>query len=543
MRRPLLLSLLLASLSSQPIAAQTPFVESIEVRITNVDVAVTDRSGRPITGLTRDDFQIFENGKAQPITNFSEVRSPVSARPGSRAESQDDDEIRSVPQNTVIFIDNESLDPFSRNNVLRSVSSMLRKSARPEQRFLIAVWRRSLHVVQPFTTNVDQIVATMDGLASEGGDAATQAFRQKTVFSQIDAAQSTSRLGIENAYDQAVSMAQDYASERAHDEIALLDAMKRLLATLGGLPGKKSLLFVGQQLPEYPGREAFLYVQQAFGNYQFNTAELRRNQESMLAAQREAIRVANTNEVTLYMIDAAHDDAGGAPADERAPWPVIGYSDATNTVAAFQRLARETGGLAAFGGRTYDRALQDIEQDFSFYYSLGYKTTDVKGERKIAVRLKNRDAIVRSRSTWVGKTTDQQLADQVVTQLFHKLPAGSLHIRLESGKPVRQGPNLWRVPIVVVFPASITLLPQGDHLAGGFAIYIAASDSEGGISPVSRQQHSIRMPAAKAENTAGRVYINKIEVVLREGVNTVSVAVQDTVGGATGLARMIVLAK
>jgi len=48
--------------------------------VTTVEVAVTvtDNSGRLITGLTKDDFEVFEDGDAQPVTQFSDVRTPVS---------------------------------------------------------------------------------------------------------------------------------------------------------------------------------------------------------------------------------------------------------------------------------------------------------------------------------------------------------------------------------------------------------------------------------------------------------------------------------
>ena len=48
--------------------------------VTTVEVAVsvTDGAGRLITGLTKDDFEIFEDGDAQPVTQFSDTRTPVS---------------------------------------------------------------------------------------------------------------------------------------------------------------------------------------------------------------------------------------------------------------------------------------------------------------------------------------------------------------------------------------------------------------------------------------------------------------------------------
>src|SRR5437764_15438931 len=53
--------------------------ESIEVRVVNVDVVVRDRAGKPVTGLTKADFEIFENGQKREITNLYEVRAPAPA--------------------------------------------------------------------------------------------------------------------------------------------------------------------------------------------------------------------------------------------------------------------------------------------------------------------------------------------------------------------------------------------------------------------------------------------------------------------------------
>ena len=48
------------------------------VDIVQVTVSVTDASGRLITGLTQGDFQIFEDGVEQTITQFTDKRVPVS---------------------------------------------------------------------------------------------------------------------------------------------------------------------------------------------------------------------------------------------------------------------------------------------------------------------------------------------------------------------------------------------------------------------------------------------------------------------------------
>jgi len=45
-----------------------------QVKAVLVDVVVTDRQGRPITGLQHDDFEMYENRKRQTIASFEEHR-------------------------------------------------------------------------------------------------------------------------------------------------------------------------------------------------------------------------------------------------------------------------------------------------------------------------------------------------------------------------------------------------------------------------------------------------------------------------------------
>lgn len=73
----LCLSFAFCILSCLLLAAQTaPFRARVD--IVQVTVSVTDASGRLITGLTKEDFQIFEDGVEQRITQFTDQRVPVS---------------------------------------------------------------------------------------------------------------------------------------------------------------------------------------------------------------------------------------------------------------------------------------------------------------------------------------------------------------------------------------------------------------------------------------------------------------------------------
>jgi len=67
------------------LAAVAAFVVSLpaqtfrgSVTTVEIPVTVTDSSNRLITGLTREDFEVFEDGDEQPVTQFSDKRTPVS---------------------------------------------------------------------------------------------------------------------------------------------------------------------------------------------------------------------------------------------------------------------------------------------------------------------------------------------------------------------------------------------------------------------------------------------------------------------------------
>lgn len=53
--------------------AQERFGESVQVTIVEVPVTVTDRAGKPIRGLTRENFTVLADGKAVPIEYFEVV--------------------------------------------------------------------------------------------------------------------------------------------------------------------------------------------------------------------------------------------------------------------------------------------------------------------------------------------------------------------------------------------------------------------------------------------------------------------------------------
>src|SRR5688572_32082033 len=67
----------LCLLGSAAVLGQTAAFRA-RLDLVQVTVSVTDASGRLITGLTKDDFQIWEDAVEQQITQFTDERVPVS---------------------------------------------------------------------------------------------------------------------------------------------------------------------------------------------------------------------------------------------------------------------------------------------------------------------------------------------------------------------------------------------------------------------------------------------------------------------------------
>src|SRR5437016_8532829 len=140
MRNSIVAALVL--LLALPVFPQQRLVETIEVRVANVDVVVRDRSGKPVTGLTKDDFDLYEDGVKQTITNIYEVRSDnatgAKLPPSESAAAPIPSELSQ--RRLVLFVDCASLQPARKRLVLASVEKFVDRM-QPEDQAMLVAWR------------------------------------------------------------------------------------------------------------------------------------------------------------------------------------------------------------------------------------------------------------------------------------------------------------------------------------------------------------------------------------------------------------------
>jgi VWFA-related protein len=540
---------LLAALSAHAQAAPTPpappaqdsYIESVNVSVVNVDVYVTDRSGQRIKGLTKDDFEITENGKTVAITNFYAVEGgkamlagdepipPPAAVPGAPARKV---EAPPLPEDQrlrlIVYIDNFNMQPFNRNRVMRELRVFLSQKVTKGDQVMLVTYDRSTHVRQTFTSDTDLINSSLieiEKISAQGVHAASE---RRDALRDIEESRSAS---------QAEGIARSYAESTFNDLSFSIDALKELVASLAGMPGRKAILYVSDGLQLIAGQDVYYAVQSKYGEQttslttavQYDTS--RRFNE--LAAQ------ANANRVTFYTIDAAGLRVNSSISAENQTAGQGIYIDSiqiSNLQAPLQMLAEKTGGVAIINRNEVLPALNKVAEDFGSYYSLGYTPTHYGDGRyyKIDVKMKRKDKslTVRHREGYRDKSFESRMTDGTLAVLNFPFQDNKFGLELDFGQPTAREDGLFLVPVVVKIPLSkLVLVPRDQTQEARVRLYIAAMDTEGGISDVQQVPLPISIPAADVQAAMGKHYAYSVNLLMRRGDQKVAVGVRDDVAG------------
>jgi VWFA-related protein len=530
-------------------------VENIDVRVIGVDVVVTDKKGNPITGLTKDDFEIYENGVPKPISNFYEIEgrkalnvstSVAPPVPGTPAPSVA--AVEPTPENMkrriILFIDNLSLAPFNRNRVFKDMKDFIKNVMRPGDEAMIATFNRSLKVRVPFTRDTVQLQQTLDVIAGESALGTNATSERRDTTSRIKDAQT---------YDEAVAAARAYSQSVEHDLRQSVTSINGLMQTLAGVEGKKILVLASEGFPMQPGREMFQYLeelQRERQGWQGGSSLLEGMQFDAGQLIRSVAQAANANDITMYTVHAGGLAAGmeGTSAENATPTSfTVSQATLSNSTDSLRLMADMTGGIATTQTNNFSQAFNRIQHDLDSYYSLGYRagTERVDRQRTLDVRVKNRNYIARARQTFVEKSPFAEMNDRVVANLLYRTKANDLKILVKSNTPKpTEDSDIFTVPVEVQIPMeSLTLLPQGEEYAGGFTVYVAVADKNGDMSEVQRRSHQVHVPSEKMKDIAGKYYTFQLDLVMLKGINKLSVGVIDDVSNVTGFSRDQILAQ
>jgi VWFA-related protein len=447
MRRPcdiktFVLCAALAGIATAPVASQTStpgFGEAVDVNVINVDVHVTDKNGRRIPGLRKEDFELFEDGKRVAITNFEAVERaatpapPQTPQPSATAQLPVDAPPPAAPDpgpapeplHLVIYVDNFNIRPAHRARALQQIRTFVERDLAPGDQVMVVTSELGLHIRQPFTTDRAAVSKALDGvtrLATYGGEidrsrrTALEAMYsiQRDAIAMSNAGPEGDEGGGEVPLDVPCSLRiadpiKGFAESARQEVMRTIGSLKLFVNSLSGLPGRKILIHVSDGITVTPGEELFQVLQELCGGGGVTSGLMGSSQDpatqpqdarqygarayqasqAMLDAQRystagewtELAAHANAHRVTLYTLQAsgaealASSQADSGPGDEALRLGTVTHIEVNNRRDSLSVLAADTGGRAVFNVNNLLPELARIQEDLGSYYSLAFTPT------------------------------------------------------------------------------------------------------------------------------------------------------------------------
>jgi VWFA-related protein len=527
-------------------ASELPFVEAVDVRVVNVEVYVEDSEGRRVTDLKKEDFEVFEDGRPMPLTNFYAVS-------GGRIEAEvaplAPPEIRTTPETTnpapvaavpvvpedqrlsvVAYVDNLHIRPFHRNRVLSNLRQFLRTQVPAGSRVALVTYDRDLHLRESFTTDIDRVVKATFEIEDLSALLVQKGTDRDEVVKHI--------LRTNTDEQSALDSAETYARAAYFDVDQSVRGMTSLVEMLAGLPGRKALVHVSDGIESRPGEDIFQLVQSQFSQSRTRTAiGFTSGRYDARALFRELVSKANANRVTFYTIEAAGLKATSTTSADRAGGTSTLEIDTTyhmNRQETLLFMADETGGLASINTSNFTGTFAKIAEDFNNYYSLGYRPAFGGDGRyhKIEVKLKRKGLKVRFRDGYRSKTLETRTAENALGALMYGLQANDLGIEVVLLDPfTSEGKTL--LPVEVRIPiGQITLLPHTGRSVGNVRVAIAVISEDGATSPVEQNLVPIEVPEKDLEIARGKFFVYSANLLMRKGRQKIAVSVRDEVSGS-----------
>ena len=542
---------------TEPAEAPTaePFFEAVHVEVVNIDVWVTDKQGKPVDGLGKDDFVVLQDGQPVEVTNFYAV---AGGRPVS--ESPDDDAPAPAPAPVVrhprsreplvapehrlwliVYIDNYNLDPIERDRVLPALETFLGRTLQTGDQAMIVTFKRSLDVRQPFTDQLAQLRSALGTLRKESGLAVVRDRERADTLQQIDQAGSGS---------SALTYARQYAEEQMNGVGYTVDALQRLIDTLAGLPGRKALLHVSSGIPMLAGEEMFHAVAEKHGLTQAYS-EIPRHDTTRRFER--VIRRANEQRVTFHTMDA-----GGLRGMEFGAAEYAGFVDMDlrstldsvvpeNLQSPLRLMANQTGGRAILNRNEVLPALDEVAQDFRSFYSLGVSSADVDSGRyhRLEVKLseRRRGVSLRHRGGYRSKSLDTRIRESLQSALLYAHQENRLDVVLRLGEARAQGDKgLYLLPIQVQVPLrDVVLLPtQTGKQEARLELFVGAVGQDSRPSAIQDTPFGVRLADEHVEAARSESLLHGHKLLLSRGRQKIGVAVLDLFSGQASVVTAFV---
>jgi len=303
-----------------------------------LDVVVTDKQGRIVTGLGKDDFHVFEDKAPQTILSLDQAESHLPPADLSIDSTAELDKLEpDVPVNIIVLDEVNTKfedEAFARYSIKKYLNSQTDTLALPTM--LVAVNLQRFMVLRDYTRSKKEILYALDH------HLATLPWQAKT---------------------------KSWVAEQFNASFLSLQEVAQATA---GHPGHKNMIWIGRGFPPI--------------NPEYLTPQA--NDELKVAIE-NCTNLLRDARVTLYTVDPAGIEVTPPDQDENGFYeddPFGGQVD-------FDAMATATGGKSFFGRNDVDKLIETSARDGASFYTLAYKPStaiqDAKAFRNIRIAMKD----------------------------------------------------------------------------------------------------------------------------------------------------------
>lgn len=516
-------------------------VVKVSTSLVQLDALVLDKKGSPVTDLTADDFEIYQDGKLQKITNFSYISRVSDSIATEQTLKKTDPKIPPVsfrPKEigrviTFVIDDGNPASTFSGMFAARQgLEKFVKEQMLPNDVVAIYRTRGGSSMLQQYTSDRNQLLQTI----------------RKIRWLPPQGAVGNTTGGTDEAGLGGELKVNGQPTESGRDKESLQKLMDFTLEKQSfGIFG--TLRYVIKGLYPLSGRKIIFLLSDSLINATLESDRLIK--ETAALANRASVVIHSIDVRGLEnpsIINAATDVEGVARA---------GGNSVTNTFMGRVRSdARRQSGLSLFASETSGKFFQNmnfldvpIERALRVekgYYLLAYEPEDetFKGKNfhKIQLKLKRDDLEVSSRSGFYG-ITDEEIRPKPRTQdgeLYYALttpiPNADLNIRLSAYFVNTPNKGNFIHSLLYIDGKDITFIDEpGNTKKIVFDVVAVTLNEKNEVIDDTNRTATVHIPLDKVEEVRRDGLVYSVDVpVKKEGVYTFRTALRDTTAKRLG---------
>lgn len=542
------------------------FFEPVDVPLVNVDVYVADRDGRPVPGLTADDFRVFEDGEPVEVSHFYAAPGLQQEAPVEPVEATVVEEpqvrFREPSQRLflVILVDNTNLGMAQRRQALENLRTIIQASLPQELQVMVVTYDGDIKVRRQFAPVGEDLGHLLDDIAGESSltlrteeDSILREMQNAAKSSALtsgsipDANSATDRINPKSGLPQQGDTLPDEFRQRIESHAQAvrdrtqhtLGVFEQFVRSLSGLPGRKALVVVTDGIQVRPGQRLF----EAFEWMYDRSASRGGGGRAFLSTQRydltseleELTRYANANRVSFYMLSNMADrqiSRVSAASGGEAMQAGFGIGQMVSEEQALNTLAGGTGGRVVANSPGLGDQLEEVAEELESYYSLAYEPSHVGDGKyhRIRVEVDRPGVKIRHREGYLDVGQEDRMADETLSAAVLGVTENPLGVRAEvqTMEPRKDGTFL--VPILIQIPlGQLVLVPGPEAQQGRITVFLATQDAEGGLSDVQRREYPVEVANRDMLAAAGKDAAFVLGLAMRPGPQRVAVGVRDDV--------------